>query len=66
VFTPIGELPPHEVTVRFRERDVNGWGLSVKVDVQEISLGDNSGAPFEPRSLLSLVASALFVRKQRT
>jgi hypothetical protein len=36
--------------VRSRGRDLNGWGVIVTVDVQDISLGNNSGAPFRNRS----------------
>jgi hypothetical protein len=32
--------------VRSQGRDLNGWGVSVTVDIQDISLGNNSGAPF--------------------
>jgi hypothetical protein len=32
--------------VRSRGRDLNWWGVSVTVDIQDNSLGNNSGAPF--------------------
>jgi hypothetical protein len=32
--------------VRSRGRDLNGWGVIATVDVQDISFGNNSGAPF--------------------
>jgi hypothetical protein len=34
-----------------RGRDLKGWGVGVTVDIQDISLGDNSRAPFRNTTL---------------
>jgi hydrogenase/urease accessory protein HupE len=49
--------------VRSRGRDLNGWGVSGTGDIQHISLGNNSGAPFRNtlcRVPVSLLATMLY------
>jgi hypothetical protein len=41
--------------VRSRGRDLNGWGVSVTVDIQDISLGNNSGAAFRNNRSVGVV-----------